>query len=912
MSTSGRRFEDSPLIHLALLAFPSAERQRYGRALVETWSDLAADRPSRWTLPKAAWDLFHNGWRLRLEVMTSPRGRPQAPTPRKVDPSRRRGRSGALDSLARNQRLALRRLRREPGFAIVAVLLLALGIGATTTIFSAVNGILFKPLPYDRPEEMVRIYMQKAESGRPEGVSYPEFEELTAHDDLFAETAFHADITFLTVEDKGRARTVIAESFSAGLLHLLGLKPSLGRGFSAEEGTPGGSEPVAILGHGAWRSHFGADPQVLGSHILVNGLPVTVVGVGPENFKGTIIGFESEIYLSWGTAAAVDRLAREMIQDRSTRDLFMLARLQPGVSLEAAQSAMTTVAAGMELDHPEANEDQTLVVFAARDVRSHPLLDRALIPLSVFLLVVVGLVMTVAVSNLANLLLAKASARKGEMALRTALGARRRELIGQLLMESMMLALVGGALGSLIAVSAPRWLESFQGPIPVPITLDMHLDWRVLAFALVLTLGTGLLLGIAPALSSSRSGLRSKINGAPPRLFGRRLRVRPRDTLIVLQVAVSTLLLVGGGLFLRSLLLAQNTDPGFQVAGVAVASFDVAQGGFHTEESGRRFIERYVDQLESTPSVEAIAVTDRVPFGLMAGRRVGVSQHALGAGERPEQEVELSIVSSSYWGVLDIPLLRGRLFRTSDDEGAAQVGVVSEAMAQAVWGHREVVGESLEVMDKGRVEIIGVVADTKLRRLNEEPPSHLYLSMAQHYEPAVALLVKSPSPGAMKETLRRELEILDPRVPLFENKTLEEFLGARLYPARLAGSLLIAAGFLALLLASCGLYGVIAFAIVQRTREVGIRTALGATRAQLVAMVVGEAFRLVALGLLAGLALATLVTRPLRSLLYGLSPFDPSTFAVVALVLGAVTAVACWLSARKAAGVDVVAALKAD
>jgi len=573
---------------------------------------------------------------------------------------------------------------------------------------------------------------------------------------------------------------------------------------------------------------------------------------------------------------------------------------------------MTVAAARLEQDYPASNEDQSLVVYAARDVRSHPLLDKALVPLSVFLLVVVGLLMTVAVSNLANLLLAKASARSGEMALRTALGARRRELMGQLLMESMMLAVLGGGLGSLIAMSAPRWLASFQGPIPVPITLDMHLDWRVLIFALVLTLGTGLLLGIAPAVSFSRAGLRSAITGAAPRFFGRRLRVKPRDTLIVLQVAVSTLLLVGGGLFLRSLLLSQNTDPGFQVSGIAVGSFDVAQGGMRDEESGRRFIDRYVDRIAADPSTEEVAVTGRVPFGLMGGRRVGISQQALGPEDRPEQEVELSIVSSSYWRVLEIPLVRGRLFRSSDDEGAAQVAVVSQTMAQAVWGQQEAVGQSIEVMGKGRVEIVGVVADTKLRRLNEDPPSHLYLSLAQHFEPTASLLVKTRSLGAMKELLRRELEILNPRVPLFENKTLEEFLGARLYPARVAGSLLVSAGFLALLLASCGLYGVIAFAIVQRTREVGIRAALGATRGRLVAMVVGEAFRLVALGLFAGLALATLATRPLRSLLYGLSPFDPSTFGLVALILGTVTAVACWLPARKAAGVDVVAALKAD
>ena len=494
-----------------------------------------------------------------------------------------------------------------------------------------------------------------------------------------------------------------------------------------------------------------------------------------------------------------------------------------------------------------------------------------------------------------------------------ALGARRRELVGQLLSESTLLALAGGGLGFVIALYAPRWLATFQSPIPVPITLEMGLDWRVLLFALILSLGTGLLLGIAPALSASRSALTAGISGSAPRTLGRKRRFRPRDGLIVLQVAVSTLLLAGGGLFLRAMLAAQQTDPGFDTAVVAVANLDANLAGYQDEDSGRRFWEQYAQRLEIAAGARSVALTSRIPFGILGHTQLGVSlPETRGEEGLPQLKVEMSIVSPDYWHTLGIPVLGGRPFRSQDDASAPSVAVVSVAMARELWGEASAIGRSLEVHGQGIVEVVGVVADVKMRRLREAPRPLLYLPFGQHYEPWMALAVRTDDPASMKETLRRELEILDPKAPLFENKTMEEHLGLTLFPARVASSLLLATGFVALLLASCGLYGVIAFAIVRRTREVGIRAALGASRSRLIAMVVGEALRLVGAGLAVGLVMTGLASRPLRSLLFGLSPADPATFLAVVLILGTVTTLASYLPARRAARVDIVAALKAD
>ncbi len=913
MRSRRESLRESRWLRWPLMAFPPTVRRRHGQALLETWADELTANTRRWGKLRAAWDLLRNGCLLRLEAALDPsirqgfgRGAPPALRLPKVSFSTRF--EGALKDL----RFALRRLVRDPAFSATAVLIVGLGIGANTTIFSIVNAALFQPLAYERPEELVRIYMADTTRNLPLGVSYPEYLALRERPELFEETAFHADVTFLTVELGGVSRSLTGEFFSATLLPLLGLEPAAGRSFRPEDDLPGTAVPVGMISYSTWLKRFGSDPSLIGSQLRVNGMPITVVGIGPKKFRGTLTGIESEIYLPWGTAIQIDRTAREQLEDRGTRDLFALARLKPGVSRQAAQSALTTMAANLAADHPATNHDRTLQVFAASDVRTHPVLDRALVPVSAFFMVLVVLVLAVSISNLANLLLAKAASRKKEMALRMALGAERRQLIGQLLIESTLVAGAGGLMGLAIALFLPRWLIAADLPIPIQLSLNPRLDLRVLTFTLLLSLFAGLLFGLAPALAASRSTFSETMSGARPWRLGSR-RWSLRDGLIVIQVTVSTLLLAAGGLFLHSLLRGQAADPGFETQSAVLASLDLEQAGYRDEASARRFLRRYQERVEAVAGAETVAITSWVPMGYLGSQRAGVSTSGtVLPEERPEAEVQLGIVSSTYWQVMEIPILRGRGFSDSDDAGAPAVAVVSQTMAKDLWGTTPALGQRLGIRGRGWVDIVGVAADTKIRRLSEEPRPLLYLPYEQHFEHRMMMVVATERPASMKEVLRRELEALDPRASLFETKTMTEHLGLSLYPAKVASSMLVATGLLALVLASFGLYGMIALAIARRTREVGIRAALGASRSRLIGMVVGEALQVVAVGLVLGLTLATLVLQPLRGLLYGISPFDPISFAAVALILGLVTLLASYLPARRTARINVVSALKAD
>ena len=914
MSSPRQSLRHSRWLRWPLLAFPRPVRQRHGEALVETWMDLLDDEPLRLGKLRAAWDLLRNGWRLRLEGRPGSSAGSRSPEPSPPPPP-----AGSVDLSTRGERIvrelrfALRRLLRQPAFSITAIVIVALGIGANTTIFSIVNGALFKPLAYERPEDLVRVYMTDGERGLPVGIAYPEFLELQQRQELFEDAAFHADITFLSVDLGGSMRSIPGEFYSANFFRILGMEPSLGRSFLEREGLPGEGQPVAMISHSAWRKRFGSDPQVLGTVVQINGLPVTVVGVGPEGFRGTLTGLESELYLPWGTATQVDRMALAQVEDRGSRDLFALARLQPGVSREAAQSALTVLASNLAHDHPATNEERTLQVFAAGDVRSHPLLDRALLPVSAFFMVLVGLVLMVSISNLANLMLAKAAGRRKEMALRLALGAQRRQLVSQLLMESTLLAGAGGLVGLATAFVLPRWLLAADLPIPLQLSFDFRLDGRVLAFALLLSLATGLLFGIAPALAASRAAFSRALGGDRPWSFGGSGRSRLRDGLIVVQVAVSTLLLAAGALFLHSLLKGQSADPGFETENAALANVDASSLGHRDEGSGRRFWRRYQERVEALPGADRVALTSRVPMGFLGSQQIGVSTRGtLEPDERPERTADLSIVSPSYWQVMEIPILQGRSFRREDDAGAPAVAVVSRSLAESLWGAAPAVGQHLALQGRGLVEVVGVAGEAKVRRLTEDPRPLLYLPFEQRFEPWMTMVVATERPAVMKELLRREFEVLAPGASLFENKTMTEHLGFNLFPAKVASTMLVATGFLALALASIGLYGMIALAVARRTREVGIRAALGATRPRLISMVVGEALKVVAVGLVLGLAVATLALQPLKGLLYGISPFDPISFAAVALVLGLVTLIASYLPARRTARIDVVSALKAD
>jgi predicted permease len=809
-----------------------------------------------------------------------------------------------MESLLQDLRYALRRLRQAPGFATVAILIVALGIGANTAIFSIVNAVLFRPLPYERPDELVNVYVSDSRGREFATTSFPEFREFREQRDLFTGTiAFDMNVVTRIVDDG--SSVLFAEYVTADYWDVLGLRPALGRGFLPEDDVPG-SAPVVILSHHTWQRDFGADPGVVGTSVNLNGVPVTVVGVGPADYNGVVVGVTSQIWLPYGSRVTVAPAEGEGLESRTSRSTWVRARLRPGVTVPQVQAALDVLMTRLAAEYPASNEGRRVQVVPTADVRFHPAVDRALRPVAGLLMVVVGLVLAVACSNLANLLLARAAARQKETAVRLALGAGRGRLIRQFLVESLVLALAGGAAGLALAYALTQGITAFRPPLPVPIVLDLGIDVRVLAFTLVVSLATGTLFGLAPALRASRPDLVRSLKDEATSLRAGRRWFRLGNVLVVGQVAVSLLLLVAAGLFVRGLGRAQQVDPGFEARRVAILSLNLGEG---PAERGSAFLRQLQETLRARPDVRAVAVADRVPLGFGI-RTVGITVDGFTPPDGDELEVDQTAVGPGYFATLGIPLVRGREF-TERDDSAARVAIVSEAMARRFWGKVDVVGRSLRLGQGPGVEIVGVARDTKVRTLGEAPRPYLYTPLDVARDEFVTVVAATAGdPGPVLAAMRRESRALRPDIPIFSATTMPQHLGIMLFLPRMGAALLSLFGVLAMMLAAIGLYGVIAFAVSRRTREIGIRMALGARAGQVARLVVGEGMALVAVGAVIGLALALVAARPLRGALYGVAPHDPVALAAVALILGGVAFLASYLPARRAARVEPIEALR--
>ncbi len=840
---------------------------------------------------------------------------PALRSPRHDGSSRHRG--PMLGSLLQDVRYAARRLRQSPGFTAVAVTIMGLGIGANTAIFSIVNAVLFKPLPYDKPAELVRVFTTQKDGVTPAAVSYPDFLDFREREDLFAGAMAHTAAVVSVINADG-SKVVFAEYVSANFFTVLGLSPSLGRAFAPIEDEPGAAETVAMISHQAWERRFGGDPNAIGATIRLNGRPVTIVGVGPKGFNGTMVGLRAEFWVPWGTAVQIEPGQQATLDARTPRALSLTARLQPGVTVQQARVAMQAFGKQLAETYPESNEGRNVVTMSGNDVRLHPFIDAALYPVAGLLMAIVGLVLLVACTNLANLLLVRASTRRKEIAIRLSMGASRGRLISQLLTESTLLGLLGGAVGLAIAYWTAKLITSFRPPIAFPIAIDLSLDGTVLAFTLVLSVLTGVIFGLVPSIKASRPDLVSALKHATSSLGSMRRRFGLKNVLVVAQVAVSLVLLVAAGLFVRGLARAQLVDPGFETRNAAIATINLALAGYGTDEA-REFYRELTRRLESYPGVRAIALVDRLPLAASV-QTMGVK---VDGHEPPPNEDEFafdfSYVSSEYFKALGVPILRGRSFTENDVAGQPKLAIVNAAMAQQFWGTDAAVGQQFRTGSPERtVVVVGVAANTKVRTLGEAPRRQFYLPLAQRAPSSVSNVVEFVSvvmstegdPAPMLEVLRREVVAMDSDVPLFAVKTMEEHLGIILFAPRMAAFLLSGFGLLAMLLACIGLYGVIASSVAQQTREMGIRVALGADRFRVVGMVVRDGMAMVGLGVVIGLSLSVLATRPIAGLLHGVSSTDTATFAGVAVLFAAVALVASYVPARRAANVDPMVALR--
>ncbi|HJQ32700.1 MAG TPA: ABC transporter permease [Pyrinomonadaceae bacterium] len=821
-------------------------------------------------------------------------------------------------SLWQDVRFGARSLRKGRGFTLVAVVSLAVGIGANTTIFSLVNAALLRPLPAVREESR----LADVNRTRPDGdtfaqLSYPDYEFFRDNARTFEGLAAY---TFMPMHVGAGGEAVRADGLlvSGNYFDVLGVRAERGRFFVADEDRAGGASSVAVISHELWTRAFGAAGDVVGKQLALNGHAFTVVGVAPEGFRAPFVYISPDVFVPLH-AQAEAMPGRDMLADRGAGWLGVRGRLKEGVSFEQAQAEMTMLAERLTSEFADVERGQGAFVRPASHVPGE--VRSAVVAFMATLSVVVGLVLLVACANVAGMQLARAASRRREVAIRTALGATRRRVVRQLLTESVMLFLCGGALGALLAVWMKELLLAFLPTGSLAVNFQLELDWRVLGYTLAVSLLTGVVFGLAPALTASKTNVVPALKDTAPSGGG---RARLRGAFVVGQIAISVVLLVAAALCVLSLRGAARIDPGFDPEGVWLASADLGLQGYE-EARGREFFRRLKERVAAEPGAESVALGRTVPLsGLQFGNSIRVEGHEPEPG-RPPLFVASNTVDEDYLRVMRVPLLAGRGITSADDSKAPRVVVINQTMAERFFGGTaNAVGRRFTVIGVPApgdrtpradtdVEVVGVVRTGRYGTLGEEPQPFMFLPAAQDYRPMMTLHVRA-APGADAANLiaavRREARALDPNLPLTGVMPLNEAIGFSLIPLRLAATVVGALGLVGLLLAALGVYGVVSYTVGSRTREIGIRVALGAQRGDILRLVMLRGVVLVIAGVGLGLAGALALTRFLASLLYGVSASDPLAFAGGALLLAFAALLASYLPARRAAKVDPMEALR--
>ena len=828
-----------------------------------------------------------------------------------------------MQILWQDLRYSARMLLKQPGFTLIVALTLSLGIGANGVIFSLVNALLLRPLPVEKPSELAAVYTSDFSSGDFGASSYPDYVDFRDRNRVFTGLVAYQMPQPLSLNIDGTNERIFGEIVSGNYFSALGLKPSLGRGFLPEEDRAPGERAVAVISHKLWQTRFGGDPAIVGRSVKVNGHPFTIVGVAPEKYSGLSRGFAADW---WIPAMMIGQVVpgADHLTERGNRGFLLIGRLKPGVTRQQAQADFNSIAAQLYKEWPTHWEN---VRRQSRSVTLTPesearLMPDARMPVVIFmalLMTVAGLVLLIACANIANLLLARATSRRKEIAIRLSLGAGRWRLIRQLLTESVLLALIGGAVGLLLAGWGADLLMTFKPPLPMPVELDLHGDWRVFGFMSGLSLLTGIVFGLTPALAASRPdvGASLKDETGAANTGGRRGRLR--GALVVVQVSLSLMLLICAGLFLRSLRNASSIDPGFDADNLLALSMDLQLQGYD-ETKGRNFTDQLLDRARSLPGVVSASLTDQLPLGIDGGARRAMTIEGYTAQPGESAEIQSSFVAARYFETLRIPLSQGRAFQQQDNVNAPGVALVNEAFARRYWPGQQPLGKRIQmgavrsgVNDAPYLTVIGVTSDGKYATLGEEATPFIYLNLAQNSVLSPTLVVRTQGdPFNSLSAVRSEVAALDKNLPLYDVKTMRQHLGLALLPARLAGSVLGVFGLVALTLAAAGIYGVMAYSVAQRTREIGIRMALGANARDVLRLIARQGMTLVLIGMGIGLAAAFALTQLLKSLMFGVSATDPLTFALVSMLLAAVALLACYFPARKATKVDPIVALRSE
>ena len=812
-----------------------------------------------------------------------------------------------METLWQDLRYSLRMLIKRPGFTLVVVTTLALGIGANATIFTWIKAVLLASLPgIEQPEKLVEIWGATRNNSALSS-SYVDYLDYRDQNKILSGLIAH-QVLPLNLGRSEKPERVWGAIVSGNYFDVLGVKALIGRTFLPEEDRTPNTHPVVVIGYGLWERRFGADPNVLGRTITLNEHDFTVIGVAPKDFGSPFAGLALDV---WTPVMMKDYVARPhfSLTDRGSRWLMVMGRLKPGATVPQAQANIAAIASHLEQEYPQTNEQLGVAVYSV--MQSPFSLKQDMRPALAILMAAVAVVRLIACANVANLLLARATSRRKEIALRLALGGSRGRLVRQMLTESFVLASLGAALGLVIAFWTARSLAAFLPPYASRATFDTRPDAVVFAFTLALTVITTLLFGLAPTLHASRQDLvtamkdNTAIVGRGPR------KVSLRHALVITQVALSMVTLISAGLFVRSLRQAYRADPGFDPHGVLLASFDPFLSGYD-ESRGREFYRRLVERVSAVPGIQSATVARRLPLtaGGIAFATVAIDGYAPAKDE--DMRLNYETVGPQYFQTMRIPLVRGRDFNERDQEGAPGVVVINETMARHYWPGGDALGRRIK-LTKDWLEIVGIAKDVKNRSLSEAPQPFLYLPLLQDYRSNMILVPRTAvEPEKMFQSVHDEVAALDPQIPMFDAKTLEEHVGISLFLQRMAATLLSIFGLLALSLAAIGLYGVMAYSVSQRTRELGIRVSVGAERRDIFKLILVQGLAISVVGLLAGLVAALAVTRLTANLLYGVSATDPVTFIVIGLLLLCITLLACYFPARRATKIDPMIALRVE
>jgi putative ABC transport system permease protein len=818
-----------------------------------------------------------------------------------------------MENLVKDVRYGVRMLAKNPGVTLVAVITLALGIGANTAIFSGVSAFLMKPLSVPNPGSLVRPMELAEDRGITDEFSYPDFidyrEQSTSYTGLAAE-----DMLQVAINAENQNDVIWGQVVSANYFDVVEVKPILGRTFLPDEDKNVGANAVVLLSHSFWQRRLGSDPNIVGKTVSLNNRAFQVIGITPEYFVGSKFALALDF---WTPISMAEDLRRnpDILKERGSHWMNVIGRLKPGVSLSQASAEMNAIATRLNQAYPDNRASSTQAqVMTEVDGRWEEL-GGVFKSGGAIAMAIVGLVLLIACANVANLMLARAAARRKEIGIRLALGANRARLIRQLLTESVLLSIAGGGLGLLLAYWVTDLMQAFIPVLEYKIVDNFFsIDSRALYFTLVISLATGLVFGLAPAWHSSNPDVVPVLKGDPEQARrGKRRAFGLRNVLVVAQVALSLVVLVCGGLFIKSFRKAQTMDPGFSNDKGLIVSLSPTLVGYEEEQS-RNFFKQVLERVSHLPGVEAAAYTRTLPLGDSSNSNGPILKEgetlARGSAGR---NIMNTVVSPGYFRTMQIPLVDGRDFDDRDTTKTKRVIVINQRMGEMLWPGESAVGKRIFIGtdSKDPLEVVGVVKTGKYRTLAEDPKPFYYYSMDQR-RPATAALVMRANvdPISLVGAVRSEVAAIDRRVPMFAVKTMDQHKTYVLWAPNMAASFSLAFGVVAILLSAVGLYSVMAYVVSQRTREVGIRMALGANRGDVMKMITRQGMRLAAVGVGIGLLLALALAKVVSALLIGISGYDVTTFVVVPVLLAAVALIACYLPARRATKVDPLVALR--